>query len=41
MGWDFYLKHADIFVFEGEVVMGLGGEFDLGSILSLDDDSSE
>ena len=34
MGWDFYLKHADVFVFEGEVVMGLGGEFDLGGILS-------
>ena len=41
MGWDLYLKHAYIFVFEGEVVMGLSGEFDLGSILSMDDDGSE
>jgi hypothetical protein len=41
MGWDLDLKHAHIFVFEGEVVMGLGGEFDLGSILSLGDDGSE
>ncbi len=41
MGWDLDLKHAYIFVFEGEVVMGLGGEFDLGSILRVDDDGSE
>ena len=41
MGWDLYLKHAHIFVFEGEVVMGLGGEFDLGSILRVDNDGSE
>ena len=38
MGWNFDLKHADIFVFEGEVVMGLGGEFDLGSALCSQDD---
>jgi len=41
MGWNLYLEHADIFIFEGEVVMRLGGEFDLGSILSLNDDGSE
>jgi hypothetical protein len=41
MGLDLYLKHAHIFVFEGEMVMGLGREFDLGSILSLGDDGGE
>jgi len=41
MGWDLHLEHADVFVFEGEVVMGLGGEFDLGSILRGQSDGCE
>jgi hypothetical protein len=30
VGQDFYVVDADIFVFEGEVVVGLGEEFDFG-----------
>jgi hypothetical protein len=41
MGCNLYLEYADVCVFEREVVMRLGGEFDLGSILSLDDDGTE
>ena len=41
MGWDLHLEHADVFVFEGEVVMRLGGEFDLGSILRGQSDGCE
>ena len=41
VGWDLYLKHAYVFVFEREVVVRLGGEFDLGSILRVDNDGSE
>ena len=31
VGWDFDVKDADGFVFEGEVVVRLGGDFDFGS----------
>jgi len=31
VGWDFDVVDADVFVFESEVVVRLGGEFDFGS----------
>ena len=41
MGCDFHLEYADVLIFQGEMMAGLGGDFDLRRRLGSESKSEQ